>query len=596
MNLHRINESGYSFFARLLFLALFIYLLLRAHFVEPLHDEVATFFHYIETGLFWGNSALLDANNHLLNSFLSHKLFLWFGPNFFFLRLPNVLAFIVYFWALYQLVEPIKKPIQKAVLLLSLVGIPFILDYFSYTRGYGISLAFFLGALVHIIRFTKSFSFFSVCIAYTMLIIAVYANLTYLVSCILAIGFISIIQILHLKNRNWSKQMAILGLHSILILSILPAIYFAEKLRKAGALYYGSLDGFWEVTGKTLTEYTLFFDNSSFKWVLLFIGFSLLSSLFILWYRKGTRLFFEQSEIVIAWFFFGHVGAILFLAYFRDVNYPEDRVGMYLIPLSILIFALVLNNWKVAASGIYVLLIFPLLFCKKINLTTSVFSPQDRMSNSFYKDVFQLTNKKSTISVYPLMRLSWAWQCRKENIKNNVSGLKSFNTAADIILTREILKHKKKDLIHYSLFAHDKNSGYLAYKRKKPFVKKILLDSLFQIKETESEYISFGNFFIPDSLRNRKMQIHVEGKVTTSAAFTNANMVYSTFDKDMNAVVYENWGERWSHGLEKTYFLNFNYPIDNFEEQEQEVRVYIWNINKEKIAIKNGKFEFISLE
>jgi hypothetical protein len=592
----RINESAYSVFAKLLFLAIFIYLILRAYFVEPLHDEVATFFHYIETGIFWGDEALLDANNHLLNSFLSHQLYLWFGPNFFFLRLPNLLSFILFYWALYQLVKPINKALLRGVLLVALAGIPFILDYFAYTRGYGISLAFFLAALVFLIRFTKTLSSYSIFIAYLFLVIAVYANLTYLLSCVLAIGFVIIIQLLNLKKIKKITHFSLLSFHGVLVLSILPAINFAEKLREGGALYYGSLEGFWEVTGKTITNYTLFFDANWFKWVLLLMGILLIATLLYIWKRKGTLDFFLKNETVIAWFLFGHIGAILFLAHFRGVNYPEDRVGMYLIPLSILLFAYILNNWKWSSYGILILLVFPILFITKINLNTSVFSPQDRMSDSFFNEVIKEVNPKSSISVYPLMRLSWAWQDRKQEIKNTVSDLKSFNTAADIVLTREVLKHKKSELDQYVLFTKDENSGFLAYRRKKPFVKSVVFDSTFTVNETEAEYISFGNFYIPDSLRNKKLQIHVEGQTSTSAEVPHFNFIYSTLDKNGNSVIYEGWGLHWSNGLKKNFLLNCNYPIDKFEKEDYEVRVYLWNINKEKIAVKNGKFELISLE
>lgn len=594
--LKKTNEKGYSVFAKLLFLAIFIYLFLRAYFVEPLHDEVATFFHYIETGVFWGDQALLDANNHVLNSYLSHKLFLWFGADFFFLRLPNVLSFILFFWAIYQLVKPIKNQIQRGVLLVALVGIPFILDYFAYTRGYGMSLAFFMTAIVFLIRYANSFLIAHVLLAYFFLIAAVYANLTYLVSCVLAIGFVFIIQLFHIKDRNWIKQIILFGLHGVLVFSILPAIHFAEKLRVGGALYYGTLDGFWEVTGKTLTNYTLFFDGSWFKWVLLFIGILLISMLIILWLRKGKVAFFKEHETVVAWFLFGHIAAILFLAHFQGVNYPEDRVGMYLIPLSILLLAHVLNNWVRLSNGIYILLIFPILFVPRINLNTSVFSPQDRMSDSFFNDVIKEVNPNSTISVYPLMRLSWAWQDRKQEIKNSVSDLKSFNTASDIVLTRSVIKHKNSELKQYTLFTNDEKSGYIAYKRTKPFVKKIVFDSTFTVMETNSEFISFANFIIPDSLRNKKLQIHVEGETSTSAKIPHSYLIYSTLDKDGNSVVYEKWGTHWSQGLKKNFLINFNYPIDSFEVKDNEVRVYLWNINKEKITIKNGKFELISLE
>lgn len=590
------QESNYSIFAWILFSFLFVYLFLRAWFVEPLHDEVATFFHYVETGLIWGDRALLDANNHLVNSYLSHWLFLIFGADFFWLRLPNVLSFTIFFWAIYQLVKPIKTILFRGITLVALTGIPFILDYFAYTRGYGISLAFFLATLVFLFRFSKSHSTKHLAIAYFFIIIAVYSNLTYLVSAILAILFVLIHQLLAWQELSWRKQTALILLHGTLIYLIYPAILFAEKLKEGGALYYGSLDGFWEVTGKTLSENTLFLDDNWFKWILLLVGVLLIFTLITLWTKTGTKPFFKKHETLLAWFLFGHIAVILCLAHFRDVNYPEDRVGMYLIPLSILLFAHVINNWKWSANGIYFLLVFPVLFIPRINLSTSIFSPDDRMSDEFYADVINEINEKSTISVYPLMRFSWALQNRKQKIQSTVSDYKVFNKAAELVLTKDILKLNISDLVDYDTISRDTKSTYIAYKRKRPFIKTVLFDSAFNISETNAEFISFGNFFIPDSLRSKKLQIHVHGDTHTSESFTFSSIVYSTFDENQNSVVYENWNQRWSQGLKKDFYMNFNYPIDTFQLNEKEVRVYLWNMYREKISIKNGKFEIILLE
>lgn len=590
------REYAYSKFAWLLFGLLFVYLFLRAWFVEPIHDEVATYLHYIETGIIWGDKAILDANNHLINSYLSRYLFLTFGLDFFWMRLPNVLSFGLFFWAIYQLIKPIENIIFRGIILVAITGIPFILDYFAYTRGYGISLAFFLAAIVMLKRVSETFLLKNLTIAYLFLIIAVYSNLTFLVSAILAILFILILQLLALKELNWKKQVSITFFHCILLTAIYPAIHYAETLKEGGALYYGSLAGFWEVTGKTLTKYTFFIDYSWFKWILLGVGALVIFSLTFLWFKKGTKQFFKNKETIIAWFLFGHIAVILFLAHFRDVNYPEDRVGMYLIPLSLLLLAYLVNDSEKTSYVSVGFLIFPILFIPRINLSTSVFSPEDRMSNKFYQSVINEVKPNTTIGVYPLMGFTWAAQNRKQEIKNSVTAYETFNAAADIILTKEVLKVDPRDLADYDTLTRDFNSGFIAYKRKKPFVKSVVFDTTFTFTENEGEFIGFRNILIPDSLRNKKLQIHIEGDFTTSSPFTTTNLVYSSFDKDFNPIVYESWNQRWSHGVKQNFFMNFNFPVDKFYPEENEVRIYLWNMDKEKISIKNGKFEIILLE
>jgi hypothetical protein len=71
---------------------IFSYIILRASFLEPLHDEVATFFHFIESGNIWGDKAPLDANNHLINSFWGRFMYLIFNENYFSFRFLSVIS------------------------------------------------------------------------------------------------------------------------------------------------------------------------------------------------------------------------------------------------------------------------------------------------------------------------------------------------------------------------------------------------------------------------------------------------------------------------------------------------------------------------
>lgn len=70
-----------------LFLFMMGYAILRAIFVEPLFDELATVYWYLQTGYLPGRGATMDANNHILNSLISHQFFRLFGDHFFVYRL-----------------------------------------------------------------------------------------------------------------------------------------------------------------------------------------------------------------------------------------------------------------------------------------------------------------------------------------------------------------------------------------------------------------------------------------------------------------------------------------------------------------------------
>lgn len=82
-----------------LFALLTTYAILRSLFVEPLFDELGTFYWYIQTGLLPGKGAALDANNHILNSFISNQFYRAFGDYFVLYRLFALITFPVYFFS-----------------------------------------------------------------------------------------------------------------------------------------------------------------------------------------------------------------------------------------------------------------------------------------------------------------------------------------------------------------------------------------------------------------------------------------------------------------------------------------------------------------
>ena len=55
-----------------LFTFLYTYLIIRCIYVPVLHDELATFFYYIQPDNYMPPKAHWDANNHILNSMLSN--------------------------------------------------------------------------------------------------------------------------------------------------------------------------------------------------------------------------------------------------------------------------------------------------------------------------------------------------------------------------------------------------------------------------------------------------------------------------------------------------------------------------------------------
>ncbi len=125
-------------------LLLWIIVAFRATTMSFTHDESGTylFFHDKHVLAYLFDPALwTSANNHVLNTFLYQISIKLFGVSEWALRLPNVLAFGLYISCAWHLV---KKTAPRMILPgMALICLnPYLLDFFSLCRGYGLGLGF----------------------------------------------------------------------------------------------------------------------------------------------------------------------------------------------------------------------------------------------------------------------------------------------------------------------------------------------------------------------------------------------------------------------------------------------------------------------
>ncbi|MFT7344594.1 MAG: putative membrane protein, partial [Lentimonas sp.] len=125
------------------FLVVFSYVIYRAYTLSFTHDESLSYF--INHG--WVDIQN-TANNHWLNTWLMKVFEGVFGSSEFALRLPNVLAFIPYFLGVIWFSRQMNNGLFVFGFLSLFLLNPFLIEYFSLARGYGISLGFTMISLV----------------------------------------------------------------------------------------------------------------------------------------------------------------------------------------------------------------------------------------------------------------------------------------------------------------------------------------------------------------------------------------------------------------------------------------------------------------
>ena len=582
-----INDKIYKGVSIVLFSFMFIYLLLRIIFNEPLHDEVATYIFYIYQGDYWGETMHWDANNHLLNSFVCHQLYKLFGDNMAIFRLPNLIAFVLFFFGTVRLTRKLQTPILKTLALVALNTIPFYMEYFGNTRGYGLSFGFLVWGIVYFNEFLLTRKSTTLLIAYFFLVLTISANLTLVNSCFILIAT-AVGSSFFSTKMSIGKHLKEWFIHFLFLASLYPFIKYAFALKEKGALYYGSLDGIWDVTGKTISKYTLFYDADWLRFVYLFVFAVFL--IYILFYLIKTKRieWFGNPKLVYALLLFGNLCAILAMAFLMDVLYPEDRVGMYLIIFFLLLFFHFLDDFKFGKWLQFSLIFFPISLIFHLSLHTSVFSPDDRLNQEFYKKIKAELKPENTLHIYRIMNWGWPYAESHVNVKSSVGQFDNANgILSDILITKTTVLTNPKVLELYDTLAYYEPSTHIAFKRKKPLQR----DSLQTIKaenlKAENEFFDFATFnSAPYSKKN--LVVSVSGHLKTVQKNNRLILVVSSQLKDGSTgrYLYYSFETVYQGQLINDDFLH-NFVIENVEPKETEFKVYLWNRNLHPTQISN---------
>ena len=482
-----------------------IYILLRAAFTPVIHDEAETFYIYIQSGNFLPPDAYPDANNHLLNSLLTFGFYKLFGSALFVLRLPNLIAALFYFFFIYRLSLLFKSRINKWAFVLSMTFIHFVIEFFAYSRGYGISMAFLMGSVYYLMRFLQHPRFRFQALAALCIALAASANLTLLNSYILVHVLILFGLIIHYKAISrrafWLTLVCQIAVW-------LPVFYFLTKyslmLRSAGALYYGSNEGFFKVSVGSLSD-VLFRPAPQILMYAMTVVFVAAVVVFVfLFFRK---YFFSRenfSSLVFPLILGGNIVMTILLCKLFKVNYPEDRAAMYFVLLLAGTVSVIADSAPVIRKRIRLLLFTPFMliaiqFFMSLSLNFSSYTPEYRIPQSFYIYLSEETRNREIPPVaeaYKEHRTEWYFISAAMNEQLSPLSHEIFPSAtAEFVIAddREYPDWKK----NYNEILFDSESGMRLLKRKAAVNPQLLLqkDTLMQ----QQDSVDFFNLIISDT-------------------------------------------------------------------------------------------------
>ncbi len=296
-----------------------------------------------------------DANNHVLNTLLAKLSVALFGVSEFTLRLPSLAGGALYLIAAFLLCRRLFGDGPSLAISVSTLTLnPFVLDFLSAARGYGLALGLFLWAIEFLLRAFECEQGRSLLAASLALALSVSANLTFAFPGIALSAMAAAALVWNGRWRAMLDEFLLPGLLAAFLLLAIPLSYAPVSRFYVGAqTLKGSLDTLVDASlshshpGPVGPEVPVSLLRNWLRIVTIPLAPCALALaatvlLWLLWRCRGP---WSAERRIFALCVGALLGSLALLAAahrFAGLLYPERRTGLYLIPLFFLVlFALV---------------------------------------------------------------------------------------------------------------------------------------------------------------------------------------------------------------------------------------------------------------
>lgn len=314
--------------------ALIVYVVFRAFHISFTHDECLSY------QILKGDAGLAKtANNHFINTWLMSVFYGLFGARELVLRLPNVLAFMLYCFFAYKLLSKVDNLFLMLTGLALLVLNPYLIDFFCLARGYGLSLGFGMAAVYYLFRqegyasYRQFIKGFSLALLFSLLSAA--SNLI-CINLNIALVFAFFLEFLQMKRGNpekiGKKQIGLIVmilLVNFFVLSLLVHQLFL--LKEANQLYFGGANGFIENTLTILIHRSIYLSYYGEQFWMILRQLVLVVYLLTLVCQIFSTRYTNLSRITVLLTLM--IFATVLQYYIFDSLYPTERTSLLFIPL-----------------------------------------------------------------------------------------------------------------------------------------------------------------------------------------------------------------------------------------------------------------------
>jgi hypothetical protein len=597
--------AGEMIFYVLLFAFLWGYLWLRAIYTQLTHDETATFYRYIQPELFMPYALDLSANNHILNSILSYFFYSVFGISPLVLRLANLLAFPFYFIYVVKFAGLLRHWFLRVTAVVALTCLHNFLEFFALSRGYGLSMGLLLPALWYLTRSLENARTTDYLRTLLLLALAVAANLTLLNTSLIVIGLLAmrLITLPHPSLRKTWRQWLL-----ILFVGLGSAAYFAAflfKLKELGELYYGLTTGIWQITVRTILYTMLDPDWWIFEILTAFyLIFIVAAGIWIILKQVSRDKLFDK-RLLFFYLLMGNIVAVLLLRLLFEVNYPEDRTGLYFVIyfLTSLLFLFdeIFHQFprRILLLMLLPLLYIPLHFAFTMNLSHNSFE-NHKIPERFYDKIYESCTPDEpspTIGGYKARELRWAFLNFEHGGKlGKVHGSLFPDTLCDFQIVDTNYKLNKQGL--YDTVDYWPQSTFYLLKRKVPVPRQLIMqkDSITTSGVIGDLYFSLITLEV-DSLVGETLELVFDLQIDSPARPFKSWIVASADNAAGENVRYEYYALDWMRphyaGADGHLLSSMIVPLPH---DAHRMVFYLWNTLQVPFSISHGKVKILKYQ
>lgn len=573
-----------------LFLFLFAYVLLRALWVPAYHDEINTFFTYVQTGEFQPFHSFIDQNNHILNTTFSHLFFLLFGENILVLRLANVLSFIMYMFFVWKIAKTFQSKLLSYAWFVTMGMSLYLISFFSLSRGYGMSIAFFTASVYYLIDYKTSFSNKSLLLGLFASVCAIWAYLGMMIPVLVLSGLYALLFFTHILSSKNFKSLKIL-VPSLLVVFVMPLLYaikYSFYIKTKGTIY-GSMDhDFIHAVLFNLTdEFSGSVGNMFGRLFLAFVLLVLLVSMGVIMYKKK----FKSTGIYSVVLLLGTIAGTVALFYLFKVEYPTSRMGTYyyvlfMVPLYVAIDE---SGLKLARLGAYLVAgVIAIQFILTFNFSYAPCWRYETLPHSINNRIAEEMGKSSdlpTFSTYEILYRQFNAFDYSKNGSLNTPQIRNFpSKVADYILANNWVK--QNTFANYDTIEFDKTSMCYLLKRKQPIVwsEQEKYDTL--LVEGNNEYFEFIPGLDAAKYHGYPFCFDIRFKVVSAKFPLTLALTCDVWDESRNSLVMSTIPLQYIKADVRTGFeFHRKLYIENIPENAKIIKFYFFNKKYAQVKI-----------